>query len=66
MKSLGQVTIFREKSQGFPAATLLRELLEGSCQEKQDHGNSGRNCGRIYIQLCIAPQATHLYLFIDA
>ena len=36
-----------EKSKSLWAATFLLELLEGSCQEKQDHGNSGRNCGHI-------------------
>ena len=48
-KSLGQVFVFSgfflEKSKGFWAATFLLELFGGSCQQKQDNGNSSRNCG---------------------
>ena len=36
---------FWEKSKGFWAATFPLELFGGSCQQKQDYGNSGRNCG---------------------
>ena len=36
---------FLEKSKGFWAATFLLELFGGSCQQKQDNGNSSRNCG---------------------
>ena len=41
-KSQGQVIICRERSKGSWAATYLLELFEGSCQEKQDYGNSGK------------------------
>ena len=47
-KSRGQVIIWREKSKGFWATTYFLELQEGSCQEKQDYGNSGRNMD-VYI-----------------
>ena len=40
--------------QRFLSCLFLFELLGGSCQEKQDHGNSCRNCSET-IQLCIAP-----------
>ena len=36
---------FLEKSKGFWVATFLLELFGGSCQQKQDNGNSSRNCG---------------------
>ena len=41
-KSLGQVIISREKSKGFRAVIYLPKFPERSCQENQEHLNSGR------------------------
>ena len=45
-KSLGQVTVCLRKIQGSFSCNFSSSPW-GSCQEKQDHGNSDRKCGHI-------------------
>ena len=47
IKSPVQVIDCLRKIQRSLSCNFFLKLPEGSCQEKQDHGNSGRNCGHI-------------------
>ena len=50
--------LFIEKNPKFFELPLFssNSMKDLAGHEKQGHGSSGRKCGRLFIQLCIAPQ----------